>query len=123
MHTLKEYPTKHLLIHILVTSLEKLDPVENSYRNILAQHYPEDRSTSPQAKHFQLSKPRISECKNFFEEDVALLKNPTQALGIAHTPLSEKEKFWLMQVKNGEQDLLNKFFEDNKRVPEYLLLK
>ena len=123
MRPKNDYSTKHLLTRPLVNFVKKLDPIGDSYRNFLAQHYPEDQSTGPQAKHFQLSKPRISECKKFFEEDVALLENPTQTLGVAHTPLSEKEKLWLTQAKNGEQDLLKNFLEDTKKVPQYLLLR
>jgi hypothetical protein len=118
----KEHLTKHIVAKPVINFIKNLEPFEESYRNLLAQHYPEDRSTGPRAQHFQLTRARISGCKEFCEEDVALLETSEKILGIAQTPLSEADKFWLSQVKNGDKELLKGLINDKRRTPHFLLL-
>jgi len=120
---LKEHLTKHIVVGPTINFIKKSDPFEKSYRNLLAQHYPEDKTSAPQTRHFQLTKPRLSVCKEFLEEDIALLESPDRQLGIAHTPLSKTDKFWLTQASNGVEQLLESLIINKKKVPTLFLLR
>ncbi len=120
---MKKYLTKHIVVKPIINSAKKLEPFEESYRNLLAQYYPEDRSSGPQARHFQLTAPRLSECREFFEENVALLENPETVLGVARTPLSPTDKLWLTRTTNGVRPLLESILVNKKKVPEFFLFE
>ena len=80
----------------------------------------ENQSSIPNGR-YQLSNPRISECKNFFEETVSHAINPEKKIGIARIELTNAHKMNLVSPRL-ENELIESFFKSKKDTPSFIVL-
>lgn len=113
---------KHIIVSATFRKSDGPQEPGESSRNYLIEYHPEGIPSNGQKKHFQLTKPRISACKNFFEENAALLINPKKIIGVARRELSKNEKLNLHR-RETKQELVQSLFSDTAKSPHFLLLK
>jgi hypothetical protein len=99
--------------HAITSSAVSYVNHEENYRNVWTVYKPEG---GPEQKILlRCTNPRISDCKNFYIEDIAPVEAPERTLGIAKVPIST------MQRENFKEAEILKEFQ-RRREPTVLIL-
>lgn len=112
-------PKEHTLLECEIFNTEPSPVTPDSFRKCWARYHPKDQPGREDVKLFTLSRPRISKCKIFFEEDISTLAAPQHIIGIARIYLTQDQKLNFKKTAL-KKDLIEELFQ--KRKPEFFLL-
>ena len=116
----KTYLNSHRVVGSAIVYVhEHIDP-NKKYRNCHLAHAPVKEPSPIQKGFYQLKNPRISECCNFFDEDITPVENPEKKLGIARQVLTKNHKLNLSRTET-KKELVNKLFGNTKNTPTILI--